>query len=238
MMERILIDSFVALEDLMQELDSSESTVRRDLDELEAEGKLHRVHGGAELFPSLQEELSNLEKSIKNSQNKQKLAKKASEFVLDNDVIFIDAGTTTEFLIPQLCQKNLTVVTNSIHHAAKLVDRNIKTIIIGGFVKQTTDASIGNVALEQIQQMNFDKAFLGMNGLDNFYMTTPDMEEAVIKRTIISNAKMSYVLADSSKIGYVSFVKVAPIEDACLITEVSKSILLAKIKEKTKVIEV
>ncbi|WP_257617282.1 DeoR/GlpR family DNA-binding transcription regulator [Streptococcus pseudoporcinus] len=238
MMERILVDRFVALEDLMRELNSSESTVRRDLDELEAEGKLHRVHGGAELFPSLQEELSNSEKSIKNSQNKQKLAKKAAEFIHDNDVIFIDAGTTTEFLISQLFPKNVTVVTNSIHHAAKLVDRKIKTIIIGGFVKQTTDASIGNVALEQIQQMNFDKAFLGMNGLDNFYLTTPDMEEAVIKRTILSNAKMSYVLADSSKIGQVSFVKVAPIEDACLITEVSKSLLLTKIKEKTKVIEV
>lgn len=79
-------------------------------------------------------------------------------------------------------RKNVTVVTNSIHHATRLVDLSIKTIIIGGYVKQTTDASIGSVALEQIRQMNFDKAFLGMNGVDEAYLTTPDMEEAVIKK--------------------------------------------------------
>lgn len=96
-MAKIVEDNYVALEDLMQLLDSSESTVRRDLGELEQEGRLHRVHGGAELFHSLQEELSNQEKSVKNSQIKQALAQKASRFVYDNDVIFIDAGTTTEF---------------------------------------------------------------------------------------------------------------------------------------------
>lgn len=69
-MEKIISDSFVALEDLIDLLNSSESTVRRDLDELESEGKLHRVHGGAESIHSMQEELSNQEKSVKNSQEK------------------------------------------------------------------------------------------------------------------------------------------------------------------------
>ncbi|BAH81311.1 MULTISPECIES: DeoR/GlpR family DNA-binding transcription regulator [Streptococcus] len=236
-MAKIVEDNYVALEDLMQLLDSSESTVRRDLGELEQEGRLHRVHGGAELFHSLQEELSNQEKSVKNSQIKQALAQKASRFVYDNDVIFIDAGTTTEFLLPFLQGKNVTVVTNSIHHATRLVDLSIKTIIIGGYVKQTTDASIGSVALEQIRQMNFDKAFLGMNGVDEAYLTTPDMEEAVIKKAVIANAKVSYILVDGTKIGQVSFVKVAAIDQVTIITEAASTGILKKIKEKAKVIE-
>ncbi|MDY4034045.1 DeoR/GlpR family DNA-binding transcription regulator [Streptococcus dysgalactiae] len=236
-MAKIVEDNYVALEDLMQLLDSSESTVRRDLGELEQEGRLHRVHGGAELFHSLQEELSNQEKSVKNSQIKQALAQKASRFIYDNDVIFIDAGTTTEFLLPFLQGKNVTVVTNSIHHATRLVDLSIKTIIIGGYVKQTTDASIGSVALEQIRQMNFDKAFLGMNGVDEAYLTTPDMEEAVIKKAVIANAKVSYILVDGTKIGQVSFVKVAAINQVTIITEAASTGILKKIKEKAKVIE-
>lgn len=236
-MAKIVEDNYVALEDLMQLLDSSESTVRRDLGELEQEGRLHRVHGGAELFHSLQEELSNQEKSVKNSQIKQALAQKASRFVYDNDVIFIDAGTMTEFLLPFLQGKNVTVVTNSIHHATRLVDLSIKTIIIGGYVKQTTDASIGSVALEQIRQMNFDKAFLGMNGVDEAYLTTPDMEEAVIKKAVIANAKVSYILVDGTKIGQVSFVKVAAIDQVTIITEAASTGILKKIKEKAKVIE-
>lgn len=236
-MAKIVEDNYVALEDLMQLLDSSESTVRRDLGELEQEGRLHRVHGGAELFHSLQEELSNQEKSVKNSQIKQALAQKASRFVYDNDVIFIDAGTTTEFLLPFLQGKNVTAVTNSIHHATRLVDLSIKTIIIGGYVKQTTDASIGSVALEQIRQMNFDKAFLGMNGVDEAYLTTPDMEEAVIKKAVIANAKVSYILVDGTKIGQVSFVKVAAIDQVTIITEAASTGILKKIKEKAKVIE-
>lgn len=236
-MAKIVEDNYIALEDLMQLLDSSESTVRRDLGELEQEGRLHRVHGGAELFHSLQEELSNQEKSVKNSQIKQALAQKASRFIYDNDVIFIDAGTTTEFLLPFLQGKNVTVVTNSIHHATRLVDLSIKTIIIGGYVKQTTDASIGSVALEQIRQMNFDKAFLGMNGVDEAYLTTPDMEEAVIKKAVIANAKVSYILVDGTKIGQVSFVKVAAIDQVTIITEAASTGILKKIKEKAKVIE-
>ncbi len=237
-LEKISQDNFVTLDDLMCLLDSSESTIRRDLDELEAEGKLHRVHGGAERLPALMSELSNSEKSVKNSHDKQQIAQKAAQLVHDNDVIFLDAGTTTELLIPYLQQANLTVVTNSIHHAARLVDQKIKTIIIGGHVKETTDASIGSVALQQIQQLNFDKAFIGMNGVTEQFLSTPDMEEAVVKSAVIKNATQTYVLADRSKINQVSFVKVSPIDNIGIITQASAGMVLKKIKEKAKVIEV
>ena len=84
----------------MQELGTSESTVRRDLDELEAASKLRQVHGGAESFHFLQEEESNKEKSIKNIQVKS--SGKAAELIKDHDVIFIDAGTTNELWYKKL----------------------------------------------------------------------------------------------------------------------------------------
>ena len=227
----------VTLEKLVGLLNTSESTVRRDLDELESENKLRRVHGGAELPHSLQEEETIQEKSVKNLQEKKLIAQKAASLIKEKDVIFVDAGSTTAFLIKELERKDITVVTNSIHHAAQLVDKQIPTVIIGGGVKMTTDASIGGVALNQINQLHFDRAFIGMNGVDEGYYTTPDMEEGAVKRAILENAKQTYVLADSSKVGQSCFAKVAPIKRAIVITSKGHELLPA-IKEKTEVIEV
>lgn len=237
-LEKVTKDKFVSLEYLVKALDTSESTVRRDLDELESERKLRRVHGGAESLHFLQEEESNQEKSIKNIQEKTKIAQKAASLIQEYDVIFIDAGTTNELLVNELHDPSVTVVTNSIHHATKLVERNIPTVIIGGVVKRSTDASIGGVALNQIGQLNFDKAFIGMNGIDDGFFTTPDMEEGAVKRAILENAKRTYVLADASKLGNTSFAKVAPVSRARLITNQTESEVIQKIKEKTEVIEV
>lgn len=236
-LEKVTKDKFVSLEYLVQALNTSESTVRRDLDELESERKLRRVHGGAESLHFLQEEESNQEKSIKNIQEKTKIAQKAASLIQEYDVIFIDAGTTNELLVNELHDPSVTVVTNSIHHATKLVERNIPTVIIGGVVKRSTDASIGGVALNQIGQLNFDKAFIGMNGIDDGFFTTPDMEEGAVKRAILENAKRTYVLADASKLGNTSFAKVAPVSRARLITNQTESDVIQKIKEKTEVIE-
>ena len=227
----------VSLEKLISLLETSESTVRRDLDELEAENKLRRIHGGAELPHSLQQEESIQEKSVKNLQEKKLLAQKAASLIKEQDVIFIDAGTTTAFLIKELSNKDITVVTNSIHHAVQLVEKQIPTVMVGGSVKMTTDASIGGVALNQINQLHFDRAFIGMNGVDANYYTTPDMEEGAIKRAIIDNAKQTYVLVDASKVGQTCFAKVAPLKRAVVITSKGQKMVEA-LKEKTEVIEV
>ena len=227
----------VSLEKLVSLLETSESTVRRDLDELEAENKLRRIHGGAELPHSLQQEESIQEKSVKNLQEKKLLAHKAVSLIKEKDVIFIDAGTTTAFLIKELSNKDITVVTNSIHHAVQLVEKQIPTVMVGGSVKMTTDASIGGVALNQINQLHFDRAFIGMNGVDENYYTTPDMEEGAVKRAILENAKQTYVLVDASKVGQTCFAKVAPLKRAVVITSKGQKLVEA-LKEKTEVIEV
>ena len=223
-------DGFVTLENLTVLLsDTSESTIRRDLDELAADGQLKRVHGGAESLQGLKEEIANSQKAIRNVQEKSQLASYAADLIKEGDVVFLESSTTNELLIPHLLNRQVTVVTNSIHHAVKLVDLGIRTRIIGGKVKHSTDASIGST---------FDCAFIGANGIDANYFTTPDMEEAVIKRTVIANARKAYVLADASKLGQITYAKVAEIEKVTIITNTSEEELLKELKEKTRVIEV
>ena len=237
-MSQLKQDGFVTLENLTVLLsDTSESTIRRDLDELAADGQLKRVHGGAESIHGLKEEIANSQKAIRNVKEKAGTAGYTADLA-KGDVVFLEASTTNELLIPHLANRQVTVVTNSIHHAVKLVDLGVSTRIVGGKVKHSTDASIGSTAQEQIRQLNFDCAFIGANGVDANYFTTPDMEEAVIKRTVIANAQKAYVLADASKLGQITYAKVAEVEKVTIITNASEEELLKELKEKTRVIEV
>lgn len=237
-LEKVLTENFVTLETLVSLLDTSESTVRRDLDELEAERQLRRVHGGAEKLHSLQEELTNQQKAIKNVQEKRRVAQKALDYIEADEVIFIEAGTTTELLVASLNRTDVTVVTNSPHHAITLTKKGIPTILIGGNVKYSTDANIGPIAIRQIEALNFDKGFLGTNGIDERYLTTPDIFEASIKEAVIGSSKEAYVLSDSTKLGQKSFAKFASLNQVILLVNRSDKAIIHDIKEQTEVVEV
>lgn len=200
---------------------SSVSTLRRDLNELAEAELLRRVHGGAELLQDLSEELSFSEKSAKNVQEKQKIAESALKKVHANDVIFLDAGTTTGAMIDGLrYKKGLTVVTNSVTHASRLMGENLTVIILGGIVRQLTDSVVGAQALAQLSNYRFNQAFIGANAFDNEKgAMTPDPEEAAIKAKTILQAETSYLLIDSSKVGLTSFVTFANSEDVEVLTE-------------------
>ncbi|GHU44234.1 DeoR family transcriptional regulator [Bacilli bacterium] len=213
---------YVTLELLAQALDTSESTVRRDLTELDASQQLKRVHGGAESLFNLRYEEGVAEKSVKNVQAKQMIAQRAVSHLDNDDVIFMDAGTTVAMMTDYLAEAdNLTVVTNSVHTASNLIDKKIKTIIIGGAVKPTTEAVTGNFAVQQLVTFNFNKAFIGANGVSrDGGITTADEEEAMIKRLVLQQAKEKYILADSSKLGQIYFAKIVEFDDKInMITE-------------------
>lgn len=206
---------YVDLEMLAQVLDTSESTVRRDLTELDECHQLKRVHGGAESLSNLRYEENVAEKSVKNVQEKRTIAQKAVSKLVDDDVIFMDAGTTVAMMVDFLTDSaKITVVTNSVHTASMLMDKHIKTIIIGGAIKPTTDAVTGNFAVQQLMSFNFNKAFIGANGISrDGGITTPDVEEATIKRLVLQQAKEKFVLADASKLGKIYFAKIAEFDD-------------------------
>jgi DeoR family transcriptional regulator, fructose operon transcriptional repressor len=209
----------IKLQELIEETNASESTIRRDLIQLEEEKKLKRVHGGASLLQGKRNEPSLSEKTSKNLQDKISIAKAAVSVIRDGDSIYLDAGTTTQQMISYLNQERLTVVTNGITLVEPLLEKGISTYLLGGMVKGSTRAIIGRSALETLRTYRFDKCFIGTNGVDLDYgYTTPDPEEALVKQTAIKLSQERYVLADHSKIGEVSFSKIADMEEAALIT--------------------
>ncbi|MBE4726004.1 DeoR/GlpR family DNA-binding transcription regulator [Leuconostoc citreum] len=214
-------NQFISLQELKKVTKTSLSTVRRDLDILAADGLVRRVHGGVEWIESSRGSLSVSERLSLYQATKQKIAQRAAQQLQGGEIIFLDAGTTTGELIPYLADKKpaVTVVTNSVHHAAQLSDLMIPVMIIGGQVKQTTDAVIGAAAVNQINHMVFNVSFVGADGLSvEFGLTTPDLEEAAIKKAVVERSQVSYVLADNSKIGTAAFAKAVDLERVVLVT--------------------
>ncbi|QKY70102.1 DeoR/GlpR family DNA-binding transcription regulator [Lentibacillus sp. CBA3610] len=230
-------DGIVKSQHLMDVVGCSESTVRRDLDQLEDAGELTRIHGGAKRSYQLDEELTASEKSFKNVQSKEAIGKLAADLVENNDVIFIDAGTTTLAMIAYLQDKQITVVTNGIQHASRLADQGIETFLTGGKIKLSTKAIIGSQSLNELRNYRFDKAFLGMNGIDlSFGCTTPDPEEAALKQMAHQRAASAYLLADQSKWNKVTFANVCELEDVTIVTD-RLSDLSQHYREKTTIME-
>lgn len=215
-------NNIVKLHELTNLLDASESTIRRDLQELENRKLLIRIHGGAKrVGQHISFEADMQTKTKENVSAKQMIAKLAVKQIEKDDVIYLDAGSSTLELIPLLPTGTpLKVVTNSVKHAAQLIDLNIDTIILGGAIKLSTNATLGNTSLKQLVEFNFNKAFLGMNGIDlTAGFTTPDPEEAILKKIALQQAEEGFILADHSKFNQISFAKVAPLDAATILTD-------------------
>lgn len=237
---QIIIDSLkekhtVKLQELVELTQSSESTIRRDLTQLEEKKYLKRVHGGASSLQGKLQEPSMIEKSSKNLQTKQKIAVYAASLIEEGDSIYLDAGSTIFELIPHLPEK-IVVVTNGLMHVDKLLERNIPTYVLGGYAKPKTKAMIGRGALESLQQYRFDKCFMGVNGIHpQFGYTTPDQEEAQVKQLAISLSREAYVLADDSKFSEIAFSKISDLHTATIVTNQVESDMEEQLSTKTKI---
>ncbi|MFC7439849.1 DeoR/GlpR family DNA-binding transcription regulator [Laceyella putida] len=229
----------VKLQELVQATDSSESTIRRDLIELEQRHLLKRIHGGATQLQTKGTEPSIAEKSTKNLQAKQRIAALAASLVEPGDCLYLDAGSTTLEMVPHLRGKNITVVTNGFAQLEALVEHQIRAYLLGGMMKPSTRAMIGCMALESLRNYRFDKCFLGTNGIDlELGYTTPDPDEATIKKTALRLSSQPYVVADRHKFFEVSFAKIADIEEMHIITDQLPDEQRETYQKKTHVFEV
>ena len=214
---------------LTEILQSSESTVRRDLSYLASKGKINKVHGGAtalgQEFIKLEDNIE--EKLTKNTDEKTKIAQYAASQIQDDDFVFIDAGTTTLLMTTFLKNSKATFVTNGVDHAKQLAKNGCNVIVLGGKLKQSTEAIIGLVAAKNLQNYSFTKAFIGY--------TTPDTEEAMLKAVTVEKSFVTYVLADSSKFDKVSAVSFGSLDCACIVTDKCSN---SKLKKLTVIKEV
>lgn len=211
----------VTVQQLMTELDASESTIRRDLTALDAGGQLIKVHGGAVLkntvYSTRDDEV--VHRKEQNKEAKEVIAKYAAELVEPGDFVYIDAGTTTERMIDYLSHKNAVFVTNAITHAKKLAGKGFTVYILGGEFKAVTEAIVGEEAVATLEKYNFTKGFWGTNGISlQRGFSTPELKEAMVKRKSMENCKQRYVLADESKFNQISSVTFGDFESASVIT--------------------
>ncbi|GAA4720112.1 DeoR/GlpR family DNA-binding transcription regulator [Brevibacillus fulvus] len=210
----------VHIQELVEATGASESTIRRDLSELEEQMQLRRVHGGAASVQNKIEEPTITEKAVKHKAEKIAIARYAASLVKEKDSIFIDAGTTTFQMLPYLPDGNIVVVTNGVDIALQLVRRFTKTYLIGGELKAATLSMVGREAIKTLSQFRFDKCFLGMNGIDKLHgLTTPDPEEAYVKQLALQYSDQAYVLGDSRKFSRVTFAKVGDLDQVTVITD-------------------
>ncbi|SMG52938.1 DeoR/GlpR family DNA-binding transcription regulator [Paenibacillus aquistagni] len=229
----------VKIQELVQATASSEATIRRDLSHLESENLLKRVHGGAALLQGKGMEASLSEKSTKQLSEKKRIARLAASLIQEGDCIYLDAGSTTYEMIPLLVDKKITVVTNGLMHLESLYEYDIQAYVVGGKIKGLTKALVGSQAIRGLQDYRFDKCFIGTNGIhEELGYTTPDPEEASIKKMALQLSEQRYVIADRSKWNKVCFVQFAAIQEAALIIDQLEQDEESAISNKTTVIKV
>lgn len=210
--------------ELCEALNASESTVRRDLTELDRLGKLNKVHGGATLPDSqfLADELTMDAKQVLAVAEKRDIARAAAMLIRPQDFIYIDAGTTTLALVQALSGSALEAhyVTNGIAHARLLVQKGCRVFVPGGMLRPNTEAIVGAAAVASLQAYNFTKAFLGANGVDlQAGFTTPDPEEAAVKATAVRHARESWFLVDSTKFARVYPAVITELQGGAILTD-------------------
>ena len=178
-------------------------TVRRDLDVLQRRGLLRRVHGGAIAASRFSHEFTFPERKGRNPEQKQRIAQIAAEYLPEEGCIFVDGGTTTEFLGEALRNRpQLMVVTNSLSLASRIGESSTPLFFLSGRIRSTTLSAVGSKTVDDLKSYRAQIAFLGANGIDmDSGFATVDPDEAAVKRMMIQNASETIVLADNSKFG-------------------------------------
>ncbi|MCW2513315.1 MAG: transcriptional regulator of sugar metabolism [Mycobacterium sp.] len=212
----------VRVADLAAELDVSEMTVRRDLDALDAQDLLRKVHGGAVTRHNRGEEPRSAEKAAQQQAEKEAIAAAAAMSVEDGMTIAIGAGTTTTALAKHLrARPSITVVTNSINIFQELTDPAVDgadapLVYLSGGVRTPSDALVGPVADAAIASFRVDATYLGVHGFDlSAGLTSPNIAEAQTNRTLIEIGGRLVVLADHTKFGEVGacvFARLAQVQ--------------------------
>ncbi|MEN2767160.1 DeoR/GlpR family DNA-binding transcription regulator [Ornithinibacillus xuwenensis] len=214
-LEKIQVEGKVEIDQLATELDVSPMTIRRDLDQLEEEGHVIRIHGGAVGAKPLITETPFLTKESRYIEQKRFIANKALSLVQEGQTILLDSGTTTLELAKLLKGKsNLTIITNDIKIAAELVDSKLKVIVTGGELQNDVGALFGPQTHSFLKQIHVDLFFLGAHAIDmEAGITSPAFEKSLVKQLMIRAAESTWLIADSSKINERAFSKVCDLKD-------------------------
>lgn len=199
----------VNVNELIEALDVSDMTIRRDLDELAKAGKINRIHGGAQRVENIEDvELTHNEKTVVNSDLKEQVAKKAAGLIVPGDTLYLGPGTTIEPLIKYVDHpEQIRIVTNSlpVFEACKQTDAEI--VLIGGLAEQ------------MLMELKFTKAFVSANGINDECVMTANAEEGQTQAVALNNAQEKIMLLDETKFNRNDFYRYYSLYNIdCIIT--------------------
>lgn len=214
-MEMLNRTSSLKVAELANSFNVSESTIRRDLQDMEQSGMLTRTHGGAVVNSRTSFEPSFKEKETERHDEKVEIGVIAASMIEDGDTIILDSGTTSLEIARHITSHNVTVITNSIDIAYELSLRDdIEVIVAGGNLRKNTRAMVGHIAEQTLSNFRVDIAFIGANGISmEEGITTPNFTEAQTKKSMIKVANRVIVSADSSKFNQVCFSVICPLKE-------------------------
>jgi DeoR family transcriptional regulator of aga operon len=195
----------------------SEATVRRDLEELDTQGRIHRTHGGAVNNERAPKEPPMMQRMDENKVVKTRIGKRAVEMIENGETIFLGSGTTVLEIAHHLPEDiKLTIITNSLPVVNVLASHpGIELIVIGGMLRQSELSMVGHVAEQAVREFRADKVFMGMYAVDPDCGFTNDFPpEILTDRAILAISPRVIVLADHSKFERVSSMLVAPVTAA------------------------
>jgi DeoR family transcriptional regulator, aga operon transcriptional repressor len=212
-LELINREGRVLVNELATTFNTSQVTIRKDLEILHADGLLHRTHGGA--LPSREGALADptlREKEKLHRKEKLRIAEVAASMVSEGQVVILDSGTTTTAIARALRSfHNLTVVTNAVNIVSELSGTDVEVIVTGGALRKNSFSLVGPIAEETLRRLSADILFLGVDGFDVSYgLSTPNLLEAKVNRIMVEVSKTTVAVCDSSKFGRRSLALIAP----------------------------
>ncbi|MGG5315147.1 DeoR/GlpR family DNA-binding transcription regulator [Enterococcus sp. AZ072] len=239
-MQLLQISGTVKVSDIIKQLNISDMTVRRDLDELEGQGLLERVHGGARLKNFIRsQELSHGEKQVMNIEEKQAIARQAVQLIQENETIFLGPGTTIELLAEVITMQSIQVVTNCLPVFQKLKESSNqrKVYLLGGEMRDTTQSFFGEITNKNLMDIHFHKAFFSCNALNEQDIMTSTFEEGQTQAIALNNSSEKYLLVDHTKIGQKDFYTYYHLKDiTTVITNKDKDESYTRIEKDQKII--
>ncbi len=193
-------DNQMSVNSLSEVLGVSSVTIRQDLNHLEAEGLLKRIHGGAVLKDG--DDLDN--RLGKNYEKKLRIAKKVASLVKEGETLLIESGSVNVLLARELVKiRRVTIMTTNLYIARQFrKNEQANIVILGGIYQHDSETLVGKITKACIDQVNIDKAFIGIDGYttESGFMLR-DLFRAEISSYIIQKSRDVYIMSDSSKFG-------------------------------------
>jgi len=214
--EYLAIHKIVRITDLCEMLETSDATIRRDLEWLEQQGVLERTHGGAMLSQRLNLEQAYQQRALRHPEEKYRIGVLAASLIEDGDIVFLNSGTTSTQVIRHIRPDiEATIITNNLIGVLETGEVNFEILVLGGSFQSKSNSVAGRYAINNLSQVYANKAFIGVDGISlrHGYTVPTSSEAEVVQLMCERTTGLITVISDSSKWGVVSNFEVASIDE-------------------------